>query len=212
MLNDLGERSEAEEQYRKGLAIQQKLAAEFPRRAGVPARAWPTATMAWELARPASGSCRRRRNSIRKALVIQEKLDGDFPALPVYRQDLANNHSSLGFLLFNLGKWPEAEVQYRRYVAIQQKLAAEFPAVPDYRKHLARSHNGLGVLLKASASEAGAGGAVSEGLAIEQKLAAEVPAVPDYRQNHSPQPTTAWGFCRPAQASCRRRSSNVGKP
>ena len=80
--------------------------------------------------------------------MIQEKLAADFPAVPVYRSDLAGSHSSLGRLLAGVGKLAEAEEQYTKALAIQEKLAADFPVVPDYRRNLAASHTNLGVLLK----------------------------------------------------------------
>ena len=65
LLAGLGKRPEAEEQYRKALAIQEKLAAEFP---AVPEyrKHLARATTTWDFCWPAWESGRRRRSSIGK--------------------------------------------------------------------------------------------------------------------------------------------------
>jgi serine/threonine protein kinase len=45
----------------------------------------------------------------REAIRLWEQLAADFPAVPDYRQRLANSHKNLGSLLRSLGKRPEAE-------------------------------------------------------------------------------------------------------
>src|SRR5438128_184605 len=47
------------------------------------------------------------------------QLAADFPAVPHYRQNLATSHNALGTLLAGLGRWAEAEAQYRRALALQ---------------------------------------------------------------------------------------------
>jgi serine/threonine-protein kinase len=110
------------------------------------------------------------------------KLAADAPAVPEYRQELANSHHYLGNVLRDLGKRAPAEEQYRQALAIRQKLAAEFPAVPAYRQKLAGSHNNLGMLLADPGKAPEAQKQYRNALAIEEKLAAEFPAVPEYRQ------------------------------
>jgi serine/threonine protein kinase/tetratricopeptide (TPR) repeat protein len=116
-----------------------------------------------------------------RAAAIQEKLAADFPAVPGYRRNLAQNHGNLGNLLTGLGKRAEAQQQYRKALAIEEKLAADFPAVPDYRSDLATSHNNLGNLLTGLGKGAEAEKQYRKALAIFEKLAADFPAVPDYR-------------------------------
>jgi serine/threonine protein kinase/tetratricopeptide (TPR) repeat protein len=107
----------------------------------------------------------------------------DFPAVPVYRQELAGSRNSLGVLLSDLGKRAEAEEQHRLALAIQEKLAADFPTVPAYRQELAISHNNLGgVLYDLDKRQAEAEEQYGKALAIRTKLAAEFPTVPVYRQ------------------------------
>ena len=104
----MGKRPEAEEQYRKALAIQEKLVAEFP---AVPEYRRDLALSHNNLGILLSGLRKRpeAEEQYRKALAIQEKLVAEFPAVPEYRKDLAGSHNNLGDLLTDLGKRPEAE-------------------------------------------------------------------------------------------------------
>ncbi len=110
-------------------------------------------------------------------------LVADFPGVLQYRQNLAGSHTNLGNQLSSLGRWPEAEQQYREGLMIQEKLAADFPAVRDYRRDLASSHNNLGNLLADLGQRSEAEEQYREGLMIQQKLATDFPAVRDYRHD-----------------------------
>ena len=123
------------------------------------------------------------RREYEQALGLREKLAADFPAVPVYRRDLAMGHNNLGLLLADLGKQSEAEEQYRKALAIFESLAGGFPAVPEYRQELASSHNNLGILLSALGKQSEAEQQYRKALAIQENLAAEFRAAPAYRQD-----------------------------
>jgi tetratricopeptide (TPR) repeat protein len=180
VLADLGKRAEAEAAYRQALAIQDKLAGEYP---AVPQYRQELATSHNNLGilHARLGKRAEAEEAYRKALAIHEKLAGEYPAVPQYRQELATSHNNLGNLLASLGKPAEAEAAYRQALAIQAKLAAEFPAVPEYRQELASSHNNLATLLHQQGHRAEAEAAYRQALAIKEKLAAEFPAMPQYR-------------------------------
>ena len=134
----------AEEQYRKALAIQEKLVADFPAVSGYREDlAGSHGNLGILLASLGQGDAAEE--EYRKGLAIQEKLAADFPDVAEYRPDLAESHTNLGGLLLNSDRGAAAEEQYRKALAIQEKLVADFPAVPDYRSELAASHNNLGV-------------------------------------------------------------------
>jgi tetratricopeptide (TPR) repeat protein len=84
----------------------------------------------------------------RRALELREKLAADYPAVGVYRHDLALTYNSLGILLLGLEKRPDAETAFRRSLELHEKVAAEFPAVPAYRIDLAGSYVNFGRLLR----------------------------------------------------------------
>jgi tetratricopeptide (TPR) repeat protein len=87
---------------------------------------------------------------LRKAQALLEELAAASPAVPQYRQDLANSYHSLGMLLREQGKRPEAEGQLRKALALWQKLAADFPAVPAYQIDLGGGYSNYGNLVTAS--------------------------------------------------------------
>jgi tetratricopeptide (TPR) repeat protein len=117
-----------------------------------------------------------------EAIILYERLAADFPAVPLYRQDLAKTYNNLGVLLLHLGKRPEAMEACRQALALRKKLAADFPDAPEYRDELARSHNNLGKLLTKLGNGPEAETAYREALTIAEKLDADFPAVPQYRQ------------------------------
>ena len=146
---DLGKRPEAEEQYRKALAIQEKLVAEFPAVPEYRKRPGRQPQQPGDSAgRP--GEAAGGGGAVSESPGDPEKLVAEFPAVPEYREDLARSHNNLGNLLAGLGKRPEAEEQYRKALAIQEKLVAEFPAVPQYRVDLGGSYCNFGILVSDS--------------------------------------------------------------
>jgi tetratricopeptide (TPR) repeat protein len=51
-------------------------------------------------------------------------------------------------LLERLGRWPQADEQYRKALAIHEKLAADFPAVPEFEVELGGSYCNFGGLVR----------------------------------------------------------------
>jgi tetratricopeptide (TPR) repeat protein len=117
----------------------------------------------------------------RQALVLQERLAVEFPAVPEYRLDLALSHLNLGTLLRDQGKGPEAEEHFRQALALQEKLATDFPAVPEYSQELATSHHNLGYLLAGLGKRVEAEQHFRQALALREKLAAEFRDVLKYQ-------------------------------
>ena len=149
LLAGLGKGPEAEGQFRKALAIEETLIADFP---AVPDYRKDLAGSHYNLGRLLAGLGKgaEAEEQCREALAIEEKLAADFPAVPNYRHVLGSSHHSLGFLLAGLRKGAEAEGQYREALAIEEKLAADFPAVPQYQVDLGGSYCNLGSLVRDS--------------------------------------------------------------
>jgi serine/threonine-protein kinase len=118
----------------------------------------------------------------RRAQELYAALANDFPAVALYRLELAVTQANLGVLLKDTGRAPQAEAAYRDALAVLKALAADFPAVPGYRLELARTHKHLGWLLAITgrAQEAEAG--YQDALAVCQRLTADFPAEAGYRQ------------------------------
>ena len=98
-----GKPSEAEAEYRKALAIQQKLADDNPAvdrfRSGLARTHHNLGSVLSD-----TGKSTEAEAEYRKALAIQRKLVDDNPAVTRFRSDLAGNHNNLGILLSNTGK------------------------------------------------------------------------------------------------------------
>jgi tetratricopeptide (TPR) repeat protein len=142
----LGRREEALPEYEQAVALQEKLAADFP---AVPDYRRELAQSHTNLGLLLAdlGKRAEAEQQYRQGLALREKLVADFPAVPDYRRELAQSHNNLGVLLAGLGKRAEAEQQYRQGLALREKLVADFPAVPDYRRDLGGSCCNLGNLV-----------------------------------------------------------------
>jgi tetratricopeptide (TPR) repeat protein len=183
MFGELGKGGEAEGSFREALAIQEKLAAEFP---NLPVYREELAETynnlgillggLGELSRPGEAETAHR-----QALAIQEKLVTEFPSVPRYRGILAVSHGSLGLLLVNQGKRNEAEAAYRQALALREKLVDDFPNMPEFRRDLAGSKGNLGLLLAGQGKLTEAEAIYRQALAIQEKLAADFPNVPQHR-------------------------------
>jgi serine/threonine protein kinase len=185
LLANLGTRSEAaqaEEHYRKALAIWAKLVADFPT---VPEYRNDLGTSHINLGRLLADQGRRSEaeNEYRKNLVLQEKLAAEYPAVPERRRRLGIAHNNLGSVLADLQKRSEADAEYHKALAVWEKLAADYPAVPVYRDEHARTHHNLGDLLKDLGKRSEAQEEYRKALVIREKLAADIASVPDYRSN-----------------------------
>jgi eukaryotic-like serine/threonine-protein kinase len=108
-------------------------------------------------------------------------LIGDFPAVPAYRQGLAEIHLYRGMLYSAAGRPREAEEAYGRALAVLRQLVADLPDVPGYRKDLAFTLNNLGILLGNTGRAPQAEEVYREALAILKQLAADFPTEPSYR-------------------------------
>ena len=180
-LAGLDKPSESEAEFRKALAIEQKLADDYP------AVAEFRSSLAYGHNTVGSMLSARKPSEaeaeLRTALAIQQKLVDDYPAVTGFRVILAKIRMNLAYVLSNTGKSSEAEAEYGKALAIHQKLADDNPAVTAFRSSLADTHNRLGWLLsntgKASAAEA----EYRKALATSQKLADDNPAIPQFQRN-----------------------------
>jgi serine/threonine protein kinase/WD40 repeat protein/tetratricopeptide (TPR) repeat protein len=116
-------------------------------------------------------------------ITILQKLVEQFPTVPVYQQDLARSHYSLGNQLSRVGKNDAARAAYEASVTILKKLVEQFPAVPLYQQDLARSYQSLGYLLSDVGDQDAARAAYEAELAIQKKMVEQFPAVPEFQQD-----------------------------
>jgi tetratricopeptide (TPR) repeat protein len=80
-----------------------------------------------------------------------------------------------------LGRYEQAEKDYRIAVRLYEKLVADSPTMHAYRGELALSETGLGDLLVGLGKSDEAEKAYRQALALREKLAGDFPAMPEYR-------------------------------
>ncbi len=210
MLASTGKSSEAEAEYRKALAIQQKLAHDNPAVTGFrDVLAFSHHNLGGLLHR--MGKSSEAEAEYRKALAIQQKLDNDDPANIHYRGRLAISHQNLGSLLKDRGKSSEAEAEYRKALAIGQKLADDDPAHADFRNRLATNHNDLASLWSKTGKSWEAVAEYRKALAIYQKLADDNPAPRSFTGIWQTAWTTSVGGSGRPEKRARRSVITRGK-
>jgi tetratricopeptide (TPR) repeat protein len=136
-----GKIAEAQECLDRALAVEDKLAGDFPSVHRY------QEVIAWvQHARgklfQATGRPRDAERAFRQALATQEKLLGSpqrGPRLPHpgCPRDIARICTSLGELMLDAGRGAEAKEAFLRAVAIGEKLITDYPAVASYRCDLA---------------------------------------------------------------------------
>jgi serine/threonine-protein kinase len=178
----------AEANYRTALAIQEKLAKDFPDTADYRNDLAKTygnlSVLLTAMGRPSGPDSAE--SSCRAGLEIFQQLAADFPQDPEYRKDLAASHNNLGNLLNTVARLsgPDgAEAHARASLDVYEKLVADYPNVPDYRVRSAMSENNLGNRLNSLGRRVGPDSADSHhraALVLQEKLAAEFPNIPQY--------------------------------
>ena len=132
LLSNTGKPAEAEAEYRKALALWQKLADDDPAvtdfRSSLADSHLNLGNLLSKTGKPAEAEA-----EYRKALAIQQKLADDNPAVTGFRSGLADSHFNLGILLSKTGKPAEAEAEFRKALAIRQKLVDDNPSDIDFR-------------------------------------------------------------------------------
>jgi tetratricopeptide (TPR) repeat protein len=143
---ELGRSKEAEDAFRQGLLLQEKLVADYP---DVPYYRMMLGNLNLFLGDLLSGTERRAAGeaAYRKALSSYEKLRTEFPRMPVFREGTASAMVRLGTLLHASGNPQEAEKRFREARAIYDELLAEFPARVFYRKGQVDAYLSLGLVL-----------------------------------------------------------------
>jgi tetratricopeptide (TPR) repeat protein len=141
----LGERGKAEQALREALAMDQKLAAEFPDR---PAYRRELANCRCDLGALLTDKSRQEAEAmLRQALQMQRRLLAEYPKESDYRMDLGGAYQKLGVLLGNSGRLAEAEQPFRRAVEVLEKAVAQSPSRASYEEQLDIHRSNLAVWL-----------------------------------------------------------------
>jgi serine/threonine protein kinase/Tfp pilus assembly protein PilF len=186
LLGDTGRRySDAQKVHRRALVLEEQLAAEFP---SVAEYRRDLGRGHWYLASDSGLNdtnlasqqrLRDKEKSLRSGLAIQESLANEYPAVPIYRQHLAETHLRLAIVIGHLGNPQEDQTHKRTAASILEKLVAELPTVPGYRNELANVYWWISGSPTTPAPEAEQ--FLQKALPQQEKLVADFPAVTDYR-------------------------------
>jgi serine/threonine-protein kinase len=209
----LGEGEKGLADWRKALAIQQKLADANPAVTEFQ-RDLATSQHRIALMLQVTGKPEEAMASYRKALAIRQKLADANPAVAQFQRDLAATNGNMGVMLVDAGTPEEALLVYRKALAIFQKLADANPAVTQFQDDLALGLISLGIPLLQTGRPEEPLRASRKALAIFQKLADANPA--DIRfQHHMALTYGDIGWCllnmgKPVEAAeAERKASDI---
>src|SRR5262249_13842954 len=137
--NDVRRSAEAEQAYRRAVALVDGLIAEFPN----PEYRLHAATYCVELVQAMKGYENAEAGYL-EALKLLQQLVKDFPKDRWYRQELAYTLDSLGWLWEEFAKEPaKAEPWFRKALKYHEDLVAEDPTDADNRARLAKTQEHL---------------------------------------------------------------------
>jgi tetratricopeptide (TPR) repeat protein len=144
LARDRKESKPAEERYRRGSALLEKLAAEHPAILLYHARL-AEGDREWASFLQDSGRTEEAKKVLDQAIASFAR------AVELRSNDiwypLSRHHIELGRVLEQAGRTQEAKAAFRQAVTLQEKLEAEYGSKPEYRRELARSHRDVAGLL-----------------------------------------------------------------
>jgi tetratricopeptide (TPR) repeat protein len=211
VLDELGQKGEAEVECRKSFALYQGLAAEFPgdvtyQRSVVHCR-WRLAVVLKALGKRAEAEA-----ELRAALATTGELATEFPRNSDYQEDLAGLHTILASTLAKGGEGEE-EAHYREAIRLREKLVEEFPDRAEHRIGLANSLSNFGTFLVDLRKRETALIEYQKALVLRKRLAEDFPSIPAYRQHlaqsHRNVASALRALGRPADAESDLRKALV---
>jgi tetratricopeptide (TPR) repeat protein len=171
---------ESEMLLRRALAIEEKLAIDYPT---VPDYKQLVAACRKFLAclLRASDRSDEAEKTFRESLQLDEHLVADFPLVLDYGWELFDMRRRLLQMLFESGRFEEAERTSRESLALLEKLPGNFRSLPNFRHVLAHNYHCLGEVLCAAGRIPDAEKAYRRALAIWDELVAAFPSVAEHR-------------------------------
>ena len=138
-----GKSSEAEAEFRKALAIRQKLADDNPAVTEF-RNALADCHSNLGCILPQTGKPAAAESEHQKALAIRQKLAEAEPGNPAWRNAIGVSLTSLGDVDTEAGHFDTAIARFRESLAIHERLAHDHPTITAYRRELASALTGLG--------------------------------------------------------------------
>jgi serine/threonine protein kinase/tetratricopeptide (TPR) repeat protein len=120
------------------------------------------------------------RTEMETALALFEKMVERYPAVPVYRANLAGTHMNLGRLLKEIGQTDAAQSEYEKALDLEKKLSEQFPEDRGIKAGLANTHTNLGNLHADIGRYDAARSEYRKARDIREKLVKQYPDVAEY--------------------------------
>src|SRR5262249_23199781 len=140
----VGKRPEAEGQYRKALAIQEKLADDFP---DVPEYRRHLSNCHNNLGNLLGllGKRPEAKEQLGKALAIRQELDDEFPDVPAYQIVLGGSFCNFGHLVGASGRPSESLVWFEKAIRTLKAAYEQDRRLADAQQFLRNSHLGRAI-------------------------------------------------------------------
>jgi eukaryotic-like serine/threonine-protein kinase len=119
--------------------------------------------------------------NLSRATKLWERFIENDPAVPEFRNDLAELHLLIGSMELALGRRHEALLSYQTARDAWKLLRQQHPNVPDYRLLLAQTEDQLGTVLERFGQLPEARSACRSALDLREALVADFPNKPDYQ-------------------------------
>jgi tetratricopeptide (TPR) repeat protein/tRNA A-37 threonylcarbamoyl transferase component Bud32 len=173
--------AEASAAYRRGAALLEELAADFP---AAPEYRADLAHILTDLGTvlKEAGQLPEAEEVYERAIALQTKLVEDATGTAEYRSTQALILRDLGVLRRESGRFPKADQTYRQALAVFEELVRDFPTEPKYRGYLASTRNNRANLLHTLGQADRAEQEYQSAVKIQEELVREFDAVPEYRQ------------------------------
>jgi tetratricopeptide (TPR) repeat protein len=117
----------------------------------------------------------------REAFALRSRLAAEYPALAIYRRDLAASYFDLGNLDHALRRDKEAAAAIEEAVRLLERLVASDPHEPLYRVRLGAAHEIHGLVMFAMGQKEKAEADTRAAINVFDELAARFPDSADYR-------------------------------
>jgi serine/threonine-protein kinase len=179
MLSDQGHKDRAEPYHRRALALQRRIAKDYPEADERRMLSYSLGNLGVDLR--FLNRRKEARQCLEEGLAIIRALVRAAPLQPEPREQMAHLYFELFWVLRDLGEAAEAEKAMRRAVDTRRQLVADFPNVPSHRGDFVGAARMLVEPLTDHGKLKEAVPLGREAVRVGEKLVADFPKVPSFR-------------------------------
>ena len=171
-------------EYRKAMAIAERLAASDPGQAEWQRDLSVSHTRIGDVLLR-QGDAPGALGEYRKGMAIRERLAASDPGQAEWQRDLSVSHTKIGDVLLRQGDAPGALGEYRKARVIHERLAASDLGQTQWQRDLSVSHERIGDVLLRQGDAPGALAEYRKAMAIHERLAASDPGQAEWQRDLS---------------------------